>query len=137
MRCCGAAHGVGEGAKSTPGGLKGELPLGFGVNLEGKEGGVSLGADGISTWAFGADGFSREPVDPGGICNGKQQRETGSYQQGGRENMLSIAVSQQLSQIHNANSSHTVIYLAVLISFKIYAFWSFMYTFALWFIQNF
>lgn len=46
-------------------------------------------------------------MDPGDICKGKQQRETGSYQQGGRENMLSIAVSQQLSQTRNAKSSHT------------------------------
>lgn len=32
-------------------------------------------ADGISTGAFGASGFSREPVDPAVICKEKQQRE--------------------------------------------------------------
>lgn len=37
FRCCGAAHGVGAGFESTPGGLKDKLPLGFGVNLDGKE----------------------------------------------------------------------------------------------------
>ena len=47
--------------------VKDKLPLGFGVNLEGKGGLGSLGADEISTRAFGANGFSREPVNPGGI----------------------------------------------------------------------
>lgn len=65
------------GVKSTPGGLKDKLPLGFGVNLEGKLRGVSLGAGGISTWASEANGFSRKPVDPGNICKGKQWRKTG------------------------------------------------------------
>lgn len=74
LRCCGAAHGAGAGVESNPGGLEDKLPLGFGVNLEGKGGVGSLGADEISTWAFGVNGFSREPVDPEGICKGKKQR---------------------------------------------------------------
>lgn len=49
-------------------------------------------------------------MDPGDTCKGKQQRHTGSHQQGGRENMLSIAVSHQLSQTHNAKSSHSYIF---------------------------
>lgn len=67
MCCCGAAHGAGAGVASNAGGLEDKLPLGFGVNLEGKGGLGSLGADEISTRAFGANGFSREPVAPGGI----------------------------------------------------------------------
>lgn len=45
-------------------------------------------------------------------------KKTGSYQQGGRENMPSIAVNQQLSQTQNTRGFHTATYLAVLTSCK-------------------
>lgn len=88
-------------------------------------------------------GLLRQMVSPENLwilgisVKGSSGEKQANHQQGSRENMLSIAVNQQLSQTHNAHSSHTVTYLAVLTSCKIYAFWSFMYTVMLWFIQTF
>lgn len=69
LRCCGAAQGAGAGTTFTSEGFGVKPPLGFGVNLGGKDAGAggSLGTAMISTWPLGAEDISRGAVDPGDI----------------------------------------------------------------------